>query len=45
MRVLDADAEDTDWAETARTVLHIDPSDDPQRAPRAWESHLARANG
>jgi hypothetical protein len=27
----------------ARIVLHIDPSDEPERARRAWESHLARA--
>jgi len=29
--------------EVARLVLHIDPSRDPARARRAWESHLARA--
>jgi hypothetical protein len=43
LRLLDADAEGADWAEVARIVLHIDPSNEPERARRAWESHLARA--
>jgi hypothetical protein len=43
LRLLDADAEGADWAEVARIVLHIDPSDEPERARRAFESHLARA--
>ena len=43
LRLLDADAEGADWTEAARIVLHIDPSREPARARRAWESHLARA--
>jgi hypothetical protein len=43
LRLLDADAEGAEWAEVARFVLHIDPSREPERARRAWESHLARA--
>jgi len=43
LRVLDADAEGADWAEVARIVLHIDPSREPERAWRVFESHLARA--
>jgi Uncharacterized conserved protein (DUF2285) len=43
LRLLDADAEDADWTEVACMVLHIDPSREPERAWRAWESHLARA--
>ena len=43
LRLLDADAEGADWAEVARTVLNIDPSNEPERARRASESHLARA--
>lgn len=43
LRLLDADAEGADWTEVARSVLHIDPSQEPERARRAWESHLARA--
>jgi hypothetical protein len=41
--LLDADAEGADWAEVAQIVLHIDPAAEPERARRAWESHLARA--
>lgn len=43
LRLLDAEAEGADWTEAARLVLHIDPSREPARARRAWESHLARA--
>jgi hypothetical protein len=43
LRLLDADAERAEWTEVARIVLHIDPSHEPARARRAWESHLARA--
>jgi hypothetical protein len=43
LRLLDADAEGADWAEVARIVLHIDPSREPERARRAFDSHLARA--
>jgi len=43
LRLLDAAAEDADWREVARIVLHIDPDREPERAQRAWETHLARA--
>ena len=43
LRLLDADAEGADWQEVTRIVLHIDPAQEPERARRAWESHLARA--
>jgi hypothetical protein len=43
MRLLDANAEDADWREVARIVLHIDPDQEPDRARGAFESHLARA--
>lgn len=43
IRLLDAAAEDADWREVARIVLHIDPAKEPERAYRAWETHLARA--
>jgi hypothetical protein len=43
MRPLDADAEGADWREVARIVLSIDPEREPDRARRAFESHLARA--
>jgi T6SS, Transcription factor, DNA binding domain len=43
LRLLDAAAEGADWQEVARIVLHIDPELEPERARRAWDSHLARA--
>lgn len=43
LRLLDADAEGADWCEVARTVLHLDPEQEPARARRAYDSHLARA--
>ena len=43
LRLLDAEAEGADWREVARIVLHIDPAEEPERAHRAWTSHLARA--
>lgn len=43
LRLLDAAAEDADWREVARVVLHMDPDREPDRAHRASETHLARA--
>jgi hypothetical protein len=43
LRMLDADADNADWHEVARLVLHIDPILEPNRARRAFDSHLARA--
>jgi hypothetical protein len=43
LRLLDADAEGADWREVVRIVLHIDPEQEPDRARRAWDTHLARA--
>lgn len=43
LRLLDANAEGSDWREVARIVLHIDPNHEPDRAYRAFETHLARA--
>jgi Uncharacterized conserved protein (DUF2285) len=42
-RLLDADEEKADWRDVARIVLQIDPESEPDRARRAYESHLARA--
>jgi hypothetical protein len=44
VRMLDADAEGADWREVSRIVLRIDPEREPDRARRAFESHLSRAN-
>jgi hypothetical protein len=41
--LLDAEAEAADWREVARIVLRIDPGKEPDRAHRAWKTHLARA--
>jgi len=43
MRLLDAEADNADWREVARIVLQIDHTLEPDRARRAFESHLARA--
>ena len=43
LRLLDADADGADWRAITRTVLRIDPGHEPDRARKAFESHLARA--
>jgi hypothetical protein len=43
LRMLDANAEDADWREVARIVLHLGPEREPDRAQKAFDSHLARA--
>ncbi|WP_456761308.1 DNA -binding domain-containing protein [Bradyrhizobium sp. USDA 4011] len=43
MRLLDAGADHADWREVARIVLGVDPTLEPDRARRAFDSHLARA--
>jgi hypothetical protein len=43
LRLLDAQAQETDWREAARTILQRDPSRKADRAKRCWQSHLARA--
>lgn len=42
-RLLDADREEADWCEVARTVLLLNPEEDPELARRCWQSHLKRA--
>ena len=43
LRLLDAEADGADWQEVSRIVLHLDPDHEPDRARRAFDSHLARA--
>jgi hypothetical protein len=43
IRLLDADRDGAEWREVAQIVLHIDPSREPARARKAFDSHLARA--
>lgn len=43
LRLLDADAEGTDWREIAAAIFGIDVDAEPHRAKAMHESHLARA--
>ena len=43
LRLLDAEAEGADWAEVARIVLHLDPTNDPERSRAIHAAYLARA--
>ena len=43
IRLLDADADRVSWEEASRVILHIDPDAEPERAQRAHQTHLARA--
>jgi hypothetical protein len=43
VRLLDAEKANADWQEVASIVLQIDPVAEPDRARRAYDSHLARA--
>jgi hypothetical protein len=43
LRLLDAAAENADWREVARIVLHIDPDKEPERARRARRGSPTRA--
>ncbi|MBV9561820.1 MAG: DUF2285 domain-containing protein [Bradyrhizobium sp.] len=43
LRLLDAEEDNADWREVARVVLHLDPDREPDRARRAFDTHLARA--
>ena len=44
LRLLDAETNGADWKEVAKIVLHLDPDRSPDRARRAWKTHLARAH-
>jgi len=43
LRLLDATAAGVDPNQIVRDVLQIDPEREPERARRAYETHLARA--
>ena len=43
LRLLDAAAAEADWREVCRIVLKIDSEQEPARARRMYETHLARA--
>lgn len=42
-RLLDADAQNTDWKETVRIVFKTEPDADLTRCRLLFETHLARA--
>lgn len=43
LRLIDADKDGADWREVAQLVLRLNPDDKPDRARRAYDTHLARA--
>ena len=43
LRLLDAAKEGADWEEVSKIVLGIDPAREPERAKRAYDTHLQRA--
>ena len=43
VRLLDAEKANADWQEVAGVVLQIDPTAEPARARRSYDTHLARA--
>lgn len=43
LRLLDADHEGADWKEAVQIIFGIDPANEPERAQRVHDSHLARA--
>ena len=43
LRLLDAEKERAGWREITQLVLRLDPADQPDRARRAYDTHLARA--
>ncbi|WP_127074182.1 DNA -binding domain-containing protein [Pelagibacterium lentulum] len=43
LRLLDAASEGADWREVTAVLFGIDPQQDPKRARRMYEAHLARA--
>ncbi|WP_127074180.1 DNA -binding domain-containing protein [Pelagibacterium lentulum] len=43
LRLLDAASEGADWREVTAVLFGIDPQQEPIRARRMYETHLARA--
>jgi Uncharacterized conserved protein (DUF2285) len=43
LRLLDANAKGADWREVTQIGLGIDSSKEPDRAYRAYDTHMARA--
>jgi len=43
-RLLDAEADGASWKEAVEVLFGIDPKDEPERARKIHDSHLARAH-
>jgi len=43
VRLLDAAEEGAEWTEVVRVLFGLDAKQDPERARRVYDSHLARA--
>lgn len=43
MRLLDATTDGADWREAVSILFGLDPENDPERARRVHDTHLARA--
>jgi hypothetical protein len=43
LRLLDAARDGADWREAVAVLFGLDPVDEPERARRIYDSHLARA--
>lgn len=44
VRLLDAEADGADWEEAVEVLFGIDPVEEPERARKIYETHLARAH-
>ncbi len=44
LRLLDAEAEGSDWREAVQIIFGLDPIREPDRAKIVHDSHLARAH-
>jgi hypothetical protein len=44
IRLLDAEADGADWREAVSIIFGVDPAQEPERARRIHDSHLARAH-
>lgn len=43
MRLLDANADGADWEEAVEILFGLNPDNEPERARRVHDAHLARA--
>lgn len=43
IRLLDAETDGADWRDAVRILFGVDADDEPERARRIYDTHLARA--